>query len=206
MKQYQSSKTFPYNELPLLTIFSSYSICIFLFHNTLRRLRKRDVSSQYYLWTSFFTPVPYKAKQHCRIFQYWFLPPKSHYRQSSKYPLNHKQSKLVSSDLKDVFTNASGLSTGGSSSAKISSGGLGSLMMVGFGLSLRLPVSPPIMVFHKQFCDLDPAETEWEGKWTLRRVIQQSRKQRYLSLLSSSLCIIRFWDYAWKPEIKLKVH
>ena len=35
------------------------------------------------------------------------------------------------SDLKDVFTNVSGLSTGGSSSAQISSGGLGSLMMVG---------------------------------------------------------------------------
>lgn len=66
------------------------------------------------------------------------------------------------SDLKHVFTNASGLSTGGSSSAKISSGGLGSLRMVGFGLSLTLPVSPPIMVFHKQLCDLDPAKPESE--------------------------------------------
>lgn len=34
--------------------------------------------------------------------------------------------------------------------------------MVGFGLSFRLPVSPPIMVFHKQFCDLDPEKTQSE--------------------------------------------
>ena len=59
-------------------------------------------------------------------------------------------------NLRDVFTKASGLSSWGNSSARISSGGRGSWTIVGRGFSLAFPVSPSMREFHKQFCDLDP--------------------------------------------------
>ena len=67
-------------------------------------------------------------------------------------------------NLKDIFTKASGLSSGGSSSARISSGGRGSWTIVGRGFSLTFPVSPSMREFQRQFCDLDPeAQGEKRG-------------------------------------------
>ena len=76
-----------------------------------------------------------------------------------------RRNKLSSNppNLKDIFTKASGLSSRGSSSARISSGGRGSWTIVGRGFSLTFPVSPSMREFQRQFCDLDP-EAQGEKK------------------------------------------
>lgn len=79
-------------------------------------------------------------------------------------------------NLKDVFTKASGLSSWGNSSAKISSGGRGSWTIVGRGFSLAFPVSPSMREFHRQFCDLDPEV--WGGK-SVQSITNQQRALPY---------------------------
>lgn len=86
-----------------------------------------------------------------------------------KQPFKHSWRNKLSfhpPNLKDVFTKASGLSSCGNSSARISSGGRGSWTIVGRGFSLTFPVSPSMKEFHRQFWDLDPKDEGGKKMYT----------------------------------------
>lgn len=120
-------------------------------------------------------------------------------RQLSK-PLRRNKLDSHPSNLKDVFTKASGLSNCGNSSARISSGGRVSWTIVGRGFSLTFPVSPSMREFHRQFCDLDPKDERKMYKWITANVSfipsqdiwRQSRTFRHLSSPSISQASIRY--------------